>query len=104
ETEVKAARTGSHSHLFLHCRLAGGDARREARGAAEQELAPRAPRLASPPGRVKAIYWRNGEKAEELRGVGQIDLCYHLEVNDYQGLRSVQLNIQDLRLPQDAIE
>jgi len=53
---------------------------------------------------VQAIYWRNGEKAEELRGVERIDLCYHLELNDYRGLQELRLNVKDLRLPQDEIQ
>ena len=50
------------------------------------------------------MYWRNGEKAEELQGVGQIDLCYHLEINEYRGMQEIQLNVQDLRLPESEIK
>jgi single-stranded-DNA-specific exonuclease len=73
------ARTGQHPHLSLKCRVAQGAA-------------------------VQAWYWRNGEKAEELQGAPQLDLCYRLEINRYQGNETVQLNIQDLRLPQSEIQ
>jgi single-stranded-DNA-specific exonuclease len=73
------AKTGLHPHLSLKCRVAPGAT-------------------------VQAWFWRNGEKAEELQGVQQIDLCYRLEINQYQGTETVQLNIQDLRLPQSEIQ
>jgi single-stranded-DNA-specific exonuclease len=71
------ARTGTVPHLSLRCRLPAG----------------------SP---VQAIFWRNGEKAEELRGAAAIDLCYHLEINEFRGARELRLNVKDLRLPQET--
>jgi single-stranded-DNA-specific exonuclease len=55
-------------------------------------------------GVVQAWFWRNGEKAEELQGVQQVDLCYHLEINEYRGMQEVRLNVQDLRLPQSELQ
>jgi len=72
-------KTGTQPHLSLRCRLSHG-------------------------GAVQAWYWRNGEKAEELQGVNQIDLCYHLEINEYRGMQEIQLNVQDLRLPEEEIQ
>jgi hypothetical protein len=53
---------------------------------------------------VPAVYWRSGEKADELRGVSRIDLCYHLEINEFRGVHEVRLNVKDLRLPQEEIQ
>ena len=38
-----------------------------------------------------------GERAADLQGGSLIDLVFHLEVNEWQGRRSLQLNVQDLR-------
>ena len=38
-----------------------------------------------------------GEWAADLRVGSLIDIVFHLEVNEWQGRRSLQLNIQDLR-------
>ncbi len=42
-----------------------------------------------------AIAFRQGEWAGELPGV--IDVAYHLEVNEWNGQRRLQLNVQDIR-------
>jgi single-stranded-DNA-specific exonuclease len=77
--DVWQPKTGNVPHLSLRCRLAAG----------------------SP---VHAIFWRNGEKADELRGVQQIDLCYQLEVDEYRGMPDLRLIVKDLRLPADEIQ
>lgn len=90
--ERLTARTGMHPHLSLRCRL---------NGAVSRQPSAITQRGARPSSRtVQAIYWRGGDKAEELQGVAQIDLCYHLEIDDYRGLQDVRLNVKDLRLPQ----
>ena len=38
-----------------------------------------------------------GERAADLQGGSLIDLVFNLEVNEWQGRRSLQLNVQDLR-------
>lgn len=46
---------------------------------------------------VDALFWRAWERAEECPPGSRVDLCYQLEVNEYRGQRSAQLNVQDLR-------
>jgi single-stranded-DNA-specific exonuclease len=76
--DVWQPKTGTIPHLSLRCRL-------------------------TPRSAVHAIFWRNGEKAEELRGVQQIDLCYQLEIDEYRGAADVRLIVKDLRLPADEL-
>ena len=38
-----------------------------------------------------------GGRASELHYGSLIDIVFHLEVNEWQGRRSLQLNVQDLR-------
>lgn len=38
-----------------------------------------------------------GDRAAELRAGSLIDIVFHIEVNEWQGRRSLQLNVQDLR-------
>ena len=38
-----------------------------------------------------------GERAAERQIGSLIDIVFHLEVNQWQGRRSLQLNLQDLR-------
>jgi single-stranded-DNA-specific exonuclease len=46
-----------------------------------------------------AIAFRQGEWADQLPE--QIDVAYHLELNEWNGRRMLQLNVQDLRPTQD---
>jgi single-stranded-DNA-specific exonuclease len=84
--ELLRAKSGTQPHLKLRLGAAVGNT-----------PAPRARFL-------PAVYWRNGEKAEELQGVDRIDLCYHVEINEYRGMQEVQLNVRDLRLSQGEIQ
>jgi single-stranded-DNA-specific exonuclease len=51
---------------------------------------------------VDALYWRNGQIAGELCPATHLDVCYALEVNEFRGEQSLQLNIKDLRISQEA--
>ena len=42
-----------------------------------------------------AIAFRQGERAEKLPDV--IDLVYHFEINEWNGHRQLQLNVQDIQ-------
>jgi single-stranded-DNA-specific exonuclease len=42
-----------------------------------------------------AIAFGSGHRLDELGE--HVDLVYHLEVNEWNGTRSLQLNVQDLR-------
>ena len=53
--------------------------------------------LGEPGFRLDAIVFRRGALASDLtRGV-RVDLVYHLEINDWNGRRRVQLNVKDIR-------
>jgi single-stranded-DNA-specific exonuclease len=84
--EVLRAKTGTQPHLKLRL----GMARKNAPASGARF--------------VPAVYWRNGEKADELQGVDRIDLCYHMEINEYRGMQEVQLNVRDLRLSEVEIQ
>lgn len=45
----------------------------------------------------RAIAFRQGARARELAPGQMIDLVYHLEFNEWQGTREMQLNVKDLR-------
>jgi len=42
-----------------------------------------------------------GDRVDALATDGRVDVVFHLEVNQWQGRRSLQLNVQDLRATQD---
>lgn len=44
---------------------------------------------------VEAIAYRQGDQMESLAEV--VDVAYHLEINEWNGARRVQLNLQDIR-------
>jgi single-stranded-DNA-specific exonuclease len=123
--EVLPAKTGTQPHLTLRLGTGGrgegawggqGDGATDDEmrdehpfgtdsvGSPPRPLAPSPPRSVPPSRVVPAVYWRSGEKADELRGVSRIDLCYHLEINEFRGVQEVRLNVKDLRLPQEEIE
>ncbi len=47
---------------------------------------------------LDAIGFGLGSRAADLQVGGLIDIVFHLEVNEWQGRRSLQLNLQDLRI------
>ena len=117
--DVLRPKTGTQPHLTLRLGTAGrSDGGRGVGGeaATEDEVRdghppvppslrrPPAARVSAPSRIVPAVYWRNGEKADELQGVERIDLCYHLEINEYRGMPEVRLNVKDLRLPEEEIQ
>ncbi len=46
---------------------------------------------------LDAIAFHQGAWRSELRPGSRVDLAFHLEVNEWQGRRTLQLNVQDLR-------
>lgn len=46
---------------------------------------------------IDALFWRSWPRAEECLAQSRIDVCYTVEINTYNGNRSVQLNLRDLR-------
>lgn len=48
-------------------------------------------------GEFNAIYFSAGKLIKELKPGDRIDAAFHLQINEYRGLRSVQLSLVDLR-------
>ena len=46
---------------------------------------------------VDAVAFQQGAWAKELSEGSRIDIAFQLEVNEWQGRRRLQLNVQDLR-------
>ena len=46
---------------------------------------------------VQAVYFSAGALAKELEPGQRIDVAFHLNINEYRGIRSLQLNLLDLR-------
>ena len=46
---------------------------------------------------VDALFWRAWGRAEECPADARVDACYTLEVNNFNGHQTVQLNLKDLR-------
>jgi single-stranded-DNA-specific exonuclease len=44
-----------------------------------------------------AVAFQQGEWAAELREGKRIDILFQVEINEWQGNRRLQLNVQDLR-------
>jgi single-stranded-DNA-specific exonuclease len=103
--QVMEARSGTQPHLSLRCRLDPARGVPDGRPpGAPKRLEPLSSAARQGTQIVEAIYWRNGEKAEELRGVGHVDICYHLQINEYRGLKELRLNVKDLRLSQEETQ
>lgn len=49
--------------------------------------------------KVDAIWWKNGDLADTIRGACQVDLAYTIERDRYQGQEKLLLTIRDLNLP-----
>ena len=49
--------------------------------------------------KVDAIWWKNGDRADTIRGACQVDLAYTMERDRYQGREKLLLTIRDLDLP-----
>lgn len=45
------------------------------------------------------IAFQQGDAYEEIRKNKSFDICYHLEENTFNGMTSIQLNIQDMHFP-----
>jgi single-stranded-DNA-specific exonuclease len=46
---------------------------------------------------AQAVAWRQGPKLEALQAAGMLDALYHLGLNEWNGRRTVQLEIKDIR-------
>jgi single-stranded-DNA-specific exonuclease len=47
---------------------------------------------------LDAVFFQHGEWHSQLNYGARIDVVYHLEANEWQGRRRLQLNLQDLRV------
>jgi single-stranded-DNA-specific exonuclease len=48
-----------------------------------------------------AIAFQQGEKFSAIQKGQFMDICYHLEENEWNGVRTIQLNIKDIRFSDD---
>jgi len=48
-----------------------------------------------------AIAFQQGEKYSAIQKGQFMDICYHLEENEWNGVRSIQLNVKDIRFTED---
>jgi len=46
---------------------------------------------------MEAIAFRQHEKLPLVSNGKYIDICYSLEENEFQGMKSIQLNIKDIK-------
>ena len=51
---------------------------------------------------LQAIWFCCGSQAKKLRVGDRVDVAFHLQVNEFRGIRSVQLSLVDLKLPEAA--
>ncbi len=51
----------------------------------------------------QGVAFRQGLLAEELVGLAQIDIAYQPDINEYQGVRSVQPKVSDIRVSQSYL-
>ena len=47
--------------------------------------------------KVEGVYFKKAEEALELIEAGAVDVAYHLDINEWQGRKSVQLMILDMK-------
>ncbi|MFO7612864.1 MAG: single-stranded-DNA-specific exonuclease RecJ [Clostridia bacterium] len=47
---------------------------------------------------IKGIFFNSTEYVDKIRGNEEFDVAFHLELNDYMGRKSLQLNIVDIRI------
>lgn len=56
--------------------------------------------LGTPGRELQAIMWGGAHRSGELTGVTHVDVCGKLSVNEFQGKRSLQLLMEDFRIPE----
>ncbi len=49
---------------------------------------------------LQAIWFSCGSQAKKLRVGDRVDVAFHLQINEFRGIRSVQLSLVDLKLPE----
>lgn len=52
---------------------------------------------------ISSIAFQQGENLEDIRTGKQFDICYHLEENEWNGQKSLQLNIKDIKIRNDEL-
>jgi single-stranded-DNA-specific exonuclease len=50
---------------------------------------------------ISSIAFQQGEFLEDIRDGNHFDICYHLEENEWNGQKSLQLNIKDIKIHQN---
>lgn len=53
---------------------------------------------------AQAVAWRMGDRLEALQATGSVDVLYHLGMNEWNGRRSVQWEVKDLRASGQSLE
>ena len=56
--------------------------------------------LGTPGRELQAILWGGAHRSSELTGVTHVDVCGKLSVNTFQGKKSLQLFMDDFRIPE----
>ncbi|MGC9341229.1 MAG: single-stranded-DNA-specific exonuclease RecJ, partial [Bacteroidales bacterium] len=46
---------------------------------------------------LPAIAFGQGNKLQVIKAGQAVDICYSVEMNEFRGIRSLQLNIRDIR-------
>jgi len=49
------------------------------------------------------VYFKKAEEALELIEAGAVDIAYHLDINEWQGRKSVQLMILDMKASEGSL-
>ncbi len=48
-----------------------------------------------------AIAFQQGEKYDAIQKGQSMNICFHIEENEWNGVKSIQLNIKDIRFSED---
>jgi single-stranded-DNA-specific exonuclease len=50
---------------------------------------------------ISAIAFNQADHFEYIKGGNPFDICYSIEMNEFRGNRNLQINIRDIRTPED---